>query len=232
MTAPVHALDAPAGSDPIPDLLEEALGLYYISPSFYIQKFCTGVIGVDPWAMASEKCSGDWGAIARAGESVHNLAAFDRIYAAGIGAAAATSEPWTGTAADATRDYLARLQNAVDSRANQLDRIGTQLEQMAVAMYELGRAVGDTLAAITDSAIIAIIHIAAAKAALLTGVGVVASTAASGLAAVEIARILDAWSTITSVWTKTWTLVQALMSGLVGSLATMERIELPPLPTT
>ncbi|WP_260850734.1 hypothetical protein [Rhodococcus sp. WB9] len=33
---PVDALTEPDGSDPVPDMLENAVGLSFLSPSFYI----------------------------------------------------------------------------------------------------------------------------------------------------------------------------------------------------
>lgn len=230
--SPDGALADPDGSDPIPDLLENAVGLSFMSPSFYIQQFCTTVIKMNPWDWAAEQLSGDWDGVKRAGDSIHNLADFNIRYSGAIRDGLRDVDPWRGAAADTARAYFLQLGDAVGRQASPLNSIGKQMEQVSVAMYELSKVVGDALSAITDMAIVALIEIAAAQAMALTGVGVIASGAAMGAAAMQVLLMLERWGEVIQHWTTTWSVVQALMSGITGMLGAAEFIELPKLPDT
>ncbi|MDV6245579.1 hypothetical protein R1X32_40070 [Rhodococcus opacus] len=229
---PVDALTEPDGSDPVPDMLENAVGLSFLSPSFYIQQFCTSVIKSNPWDWAAEQLSGDWDGVKRAGNSVQNLADYNDHFSAAIHESLRGVEPWRGIAADNARGYFQKFGDAVGSQASPLRSIAEQIDQISLAMYELSKAVGDALSAITDMAIIALIEIAAAEALALTGVGVIGSGAAMGAATLQVLMILEKWGEVLQYWTTTWSVVQALMSGITGSLAGSEFIDLPSLPET
>ncbi|MBM4555122.1 hypothetical protein GS466_08965 [Rhodococcus hoagii] len=227
---PADVLVEPSGSDPVPDGIENLLGLSYLSPSFYVQQFCTKVLGVDPWAWAAEKLAGDWSGVIRAANSVRSLANYNDTFSHSVRDGAAGMQSWEGDAAENARSYFHGFDSALTSQVAPLRSIADQMEQLAIAMYELSKAVGDALSSISDMAIIALVEIAAAEALAVTGVGAFASLSAAGAAALQVTRIIAAWGSVLDLWTKTWTTVQALMSGIVGTAAGAEFIDLPNLP--
>ncbi len=137
---------------------------------------------------------------------------------------------WQGAAADNARNYFHGFDRALTNQVGPLRSIADQMEQLALAMYELSKAVGDALSAISDMAIIALVEIAAAEALAVTGLGAFASLSSAGAAALQVTRIINTWGSVLDVWTRTWTTVQALMSGIVGTLGGAEFVELPALP--
>ncbi|MFC7451228.1 hypothetical protein [Rhodococcus daqingensis] len=232
-TKPAEALRPPEGSDPIPDLLEDALGLSVLSPSFYVQKFCESIFGVNPWDWAAEQLSGDWDGVKRAGDAVHNLAAYNAAVGASIrDGIEALDGSWHGAAADSARRYFDDLAKSVARQEGPLKDIGMQMDQLAIAMYELSKAVGDALSSITDKAIIALVEIAAGEMLIASGFGAAAAAGSFALAALQVTEMLAKWNAILDHWTKTWSTVQALMAGIVGTAAGAEFVDLPPLPQT
>ncbi|WFR71695.1 hypothetical protein P9209_23430 [Prescottella defluvii] len=111
-----------------------------------------------------------------------------------------------------------------------LRSIADQMEQLALAMYELSKAVEDALSAISDLAIIALVEIAAAEALAVTGVGALRRSRLPGRPHYRSRALSIPGGSVLDVWTRTWTTVEALMSGIVGTLGGAEFIELPALP--
>ena len=225
-----EALVEPTASDPIPDLLERALGLYYLSPSFYVAELCKFVVGTDPWAWAAQYYAGDWATVLRASDAVDRLATFHREYATAVEEVHGTVAPWSGSAAHAAGLYLTDLAAVLDEQAQAVHGIGRQLEQVALAMYELNQSFAEILSVITDAAIIALVKWAAAGVVGATGVGAIASVVVAGTSLRELKLIADSWSRAMSIHTAVWTTVQGSMGLLVGHLTQIENIEIPTLP--
>ncbi|UYP18405.1 hypothetical protein OED52_17350 [Rhodococcus sp. Z13] len=228
---PDEALVEPTASDPVPDLLERTLGLYYLSPSFYVAELCKFVVGTDPWAWAAQYCGGDWESVLRTSDGVSKLAAFHRGYATAVGEVHGAVAPWEGSAGRAAGLRLADLHSALDEQAHAVQGISGQLEQIALAMYELNQTFAEILSAITDAGIRVLVRLASTSVAAATGVGALGSAVIAASSLVDLAIISDLWKTAIDVHTKVWTTVQGLMGVLAGNLAKIENIEIPRLPT-
>lgn len=227
---PDDALVETTASDPIPDLLERTLGMYYLSPSFYVAELCKFVVGTDPWVYAAQHCGGDWESVLRTSDGVNRLATFHRAYATAVDDVHGTVAPWDGSAGGAAGRYLTDLQNALDEQARAVHGISEQLEKIAVSMYELNQAFAEILSVITDAAIRVLIRIAATSIAAATGVGVLGSAAIAASSVVDLVIISDQWRTAIDVHTTVWTSIQGLIGVLTGNLAKIENIEIPGLP--
>ncbi|MEU5843703.1 hypothetical protein [Rhodococcus sp. NPDC047139] len=227
---PIECLSEPTASDPVPDLLERTLGLYYVSPSFWVAELCKYVLDLDPWAWAAEHYSGDWAAVLQASDGVAKLADFHRVYATATGDVRGAVASWAGPAGDAAGRHLDTLADALREQSWSVHEIGKQLERVALGMYEVGQAFTEILSAITDAAIIAAIKWAATTVASATGVGLAGSVIVGGTSVAELKKIVELWSEAMTIHTTTWTAVQGVMGLLTGHLSTIENLEIPRLP--
>ncbi|MBS9375498.1 hypothetical protein [Rhodococcus sp. B50] len=228
---PIEALTQPTASDPVPDLLERTLGLYYVSPSFWVAELCKYVLDLDPYAWAAEHYAGDWAAVLQASDGVARLADFHRAYSTAAGDVRSSIASWTGPSGDAAGHHLDTLADALREQAWSVHEIGKQLEGVALGMYEAGQAFAEILSAITDAALIAAIKWAAVTVSSATGVGLAGSVIVGGTSVAELKKILDLWSEAMTIHTTTWTAVQGLMGLLTGHLSTIENVEIPRLPS-
>ncbi|NLG56554.1 MAG: hypothetical protein GX542_13065, partial [Rhodococcus sp.] len=133
MSNPASALTAPVGADPIHDALEYFIGGSFISPAFYVQKFCTDVLSVDPWTWVTEKITGDWSLLGKAEESVKALSSFNSAYATSLTESLAKAESWSGGAEVAARDYVAQLSSAIRTQQAPLSEIAEQFKHFSMA---------------------------------------------------------------------------------------------------
>jgi hypothetical protein len=229
MTEQPNAHLAPPGAaDPIPDALEDIVGLQYISPSYWFEKALTTVFDWNPYELAAQQVAGDWEAVRKAGDAVKNLADFNIAHADAVKAASAdVAHSWRGNAADAATSYFAGLADGLDAQSSGLSAIAGQLDQMALGMYETQQAIKGLLSTLTDQLIVFGVELAATAALSATVVGGVAVGAA---AAFQVTRILATWDSVVTCWTAAWNVAQAAIGLISGYLAGINGVDVRPLP--
>ena len=200
----------------------------YVSPSSWANTAFETVLGFEPIGWLQERVFGDWESLAamrpvlaNVGDALHALA-----YNVQTGASALQSV-WEGSAADSAYGYFTDLANAVSSLQEPLDAIGHAYGGMADAVWAIGEALGGTIKALLDTAIVAGIAIAAGTATASTGVGAVVGY---GVAAVEIANMLRLWANATNLYQKLSAAVNVFRAGLGRHLSRLEVVALPALP--
>ncbi|TKG70809.1 hypothetical protein [Prauserella endophytica] len=227
--SPSSQLTAPTSSDPVPDLLENVIGVsQYISVSYWVGEAIELVTGVNPGAWVAEKFAGDFEAIQKAGIACENLGAFNSDFAAAINKGLTTvATGWEGNAADTANEYFTRVANAIADQESTLTAMGREFKQAAVGMYETANAVKGFLEMLFDYLIAIGIELAAAAATSWTVIGPILSGAA---AAVTISKAIGTWGKVLDAHTAAWNSAQALVGVMAGYLSTLKDNELQALP--
>ncbi|MEU4163367.1 hypothetical protein [Actinoplanes sp. NPDC026670] len=103
----------------------------------------------------AEQISGDWEAVARAGDALGKLAEFNERYAETIGQGAATMIPagWDGNAAVRAEVYFSRLTRALTAQVDSIRSTSGQFRTLAAGMKELAQAIQSLCQDIADALI-------------------------------------------------------------------------------
>ncbi|MFD4369384.1 hypothetical protein [Rhodococcus sp. NPDC058521] len=189
-TEPRAALVEPIASDPVPDVLENALSGSYLSPTYWLTAPVMGALGLigvekNPIDIIADDIAGDWQAVQEAGLAVRSLGEFNSQMSEALSTAmSTTSESWDGDAAASASDYFGELARAIESQKFAINSMGSQIDSLAIGMYEASEAVKGLLGTATDLMVQFLLELAAAGAtALLTATGLGAVVAAASWAA-------------------------------------------------
>ncbi|MGH3470314.1 MAG: hypothetical protein ACRDQF_21560 [Thermocrispum sp.] len=227
--SPSSQLKEPTASDPVPDLLENVIGVsQYISVSYWVGEAIELVTGVNPGEWVAEKFAGDFGAVQKAGIACENLGAFNNDFASVITTGLTTvADGWQGNASDAANEYFTEVAKAIADQESALNAMGREFKQAAVGMYETANAVKGFMETLFDYLIAIGIELAAAAASSWTIIGPILAGAA---AAVTISKAMGTWGKVLDAHTLAWDSAQALVGVMAGYLSTLRDRELQALP--
>ncbi|WFF02531.1 hypothetical protein [Micromonospora sp. WMMD964] len=200
----------------------------FLSPSAWANMAFDTVFGFDPIGEIQNRVFGDWEALAVMAPVVGNMARalHDMAYNLQSGATTLHGQ-WQGTAGESAFRYFTTTANSVSDLRGPLDAIGNGYTEMADAVWATGEALGGTVKALLDAAIIAGISIAAGTATSYTGAGALAGY---GLAALEVANMLRLWGTATNLCQNLSAVVNTFRAMLVRELSNLDSVALPSLP--
>ncbi|WP_049793727.1 hypothetical protein [Hoyosella subflava] len=229
---PLDALAPPVAVDPIPDILENALGFtQYVSPAYWLGIAVDTVFDFDPWQQIAEAIAGDWESLQRAGLSLANIAEFnsrfENVLNDGSGVLA---KSWAGEASDAARHYFADLAQSVGGQSAAIASIGRQLQTLAVGMYEMSQVISSLARALVDYLIMLGIELAATAGLTMTGAGVPAAAIVGAAAYYQIYNILHMWQKIANCIDSAWNLAQTTVGLTAGHLGAVKSYPLKELP--
>lgn len=222
-------LKDPVATDPVPDLVENILGAaQYMSPSYWINEAAKLVCGTDPMGWIASQFAGDWEAVQRAGVSITTLGEFNAEYSRRIDQdVAGIPSFWRGEAADGASNYLTDYASTIHSQSQDFTRIGEQISQIAVGMYETANAVKGLWQTLFDWLITIGVTLAAAALTSWTGVG----GAVGGAAVVaEIAAATAIWRQVVDTTGKAWDGAQGSIGLITGFAAGLENVSIHQLP--
>ncbi|QGN46424.1 hypothetical protein GKC29_06005 [Micromonospora sp. WMMC415] len=202
----------------------------YLSPSAWAATAFNIVFGFDPIGEIQKRVFGDWEALAVMAPVIGNMggALHDVAYNVQSGATTLRGH-WQGTAGESAFRYFTTTANAVSDLRGPLAAISQGYREMADAVWATGEALGGTIKALLDSAIIAGVSIAAGTATASTGAGAVVGY---GLAAAEVAYMLHLWGAATNLCQKLSAVVNTFGALLVRELSNLDAVALPSLPNS
>ncbi|BEL08125.1 hypothetical protein Q0Z83_063160 [Actinoplanes sichuanensis] len=230
MTAPVDSLAPPVADPPVPDLVNNILGMkQYISMSYWAGELMDLIWGFNPWDWVAEQFAGDWEAVAKAGDALSNLAEFNESFAqiVGDGTAALIPADWDGNAAVRAERYFTEVAHALTTQIDSIQGAAGQFRTLAAGMEELAQAVQSLCQDIADALIILGVTAAATMGTSWTGVGAVVGGSAT---ASQIANIVRLWYLVLDAHDAAWAAVQAFTGISAGYLGALQGMELQPLP--
>lgn len=227
--SPAAELADPTASDPVPDLLENVIGIaQYISISYWVGQAIDLIFDVNPFSWVAEQFAGDWEQVQKAGIALENLAKFNAEYSGAITSGWNTVSPdWQGNAADSANAYFSGLAATIQDQQSTLNAMGSEFKQSAVGMYETANGIKGMLETLLDLLIAIGIELAAAAASSWTVIGPILSGAA---AAVTISKALGVWGQVLEAHTWAWNSAQALIGLMAGYLSTLGDIDKHALP--
>ncbi|MGK5680150.1 WXG100 family type VII secretion target [Actinoplanes sp. URMC 104] len=225
---PRHVTDR-LTAPPEPENPPNALGFMdYLSPTSWAMKGFDIVLGFDPVSWIQERFSGDWEAVATMAPVLTNAGAALHDLGLNVQSGATTLYPlWQGNAGDAANDYFTDLATGIAALQAPLQTMATEYHALADAVWSSGEAIGGLIKGMIDAAIIAGIAAAGGTATSWTGVGAVAGY---GVAAIEVATILNMWGKATELYQFASAAALAFRSKLGSALNDLDTIKLPALP--
>ena len=235
---PYSALVAPTATDPVPDILENALSGSYLSPTYWLTAPVNAALGFinapNPIDWIADFVAGDWMSVQEAGLAVAHLSKFNGLLSGELSSAMeVATKTWQGDAANSASQYFDGLAQAIESQKSAINSLGKQIEQTAIGMYEASQAIKGGLAIATDSMIEFLITLAAAKASTAlaaTGVGA-AVTASAWAAAVAMGyRVYSKIDKVLDLLNYAFQGAQATVGVIAGYMATVKDVKLPNLP--
>lgn len=227
--APKDQLVDPTASDPVPDLLENVIGIsQYISVSYWVGQAMNLVADVNPFEWVAEQFSGDWEKVQKAGIAIKNMGEFNAAFASVVkNELKAVSADWQGNAFDSANSYFSGLAKTIEDQQVTLNSMGNEFEQAAIGMYETANSIKGFLEMLMDLLIAIGLELAAAVASGWTVIGPVVSGAA---AAATIGKAIGVWDDILRAHTIAWNAAQGLAGVTAGYLSTLGDIEKHALP--
>lgn len=230
MADPLDELIDPKVADPIPDKLENVLGVsQYITPSYWLGEAMTLVIGKNPFQWAAEEFTGDWQAVQVAGKAVQTLGAFNEAFASTINSAVATvGYGWEGNARDAADEYFSGIGQVLRGQIGVLVQLGWQLDVTAFSVYETAGALKGMLEGLADLLIAIGIEMAATAASAATVIGPLIGGASIAFTA---SQAVAKWEAILGLTGTIWNAVQAFSGVVSGLLGEVSDTSLPYLPS-
>ncbi|TCJ99779.1 WXG100 family type VII secretion target [Nocardia alba] len=231
--APSECLTEPSPEDPLSDQFEFLITSNAISPSYWVCKWCENVLGTDPLKWVTSKISGDWEALQKAGKAVENLAAYSSTFSDSVKSAATTVDAtWDGNAATSAQAYFTKLSSAVSAQVGPLQEMADEINRFASSAYHLATAMSNALQALLDWGAIALIQLAAAEVAGLTGVGLVATAALVAAASLTILKVIKAWNDLVQTFNTGYAALEGIAGVGFGVVAVVESADMPALPNT
>jgi hypothetical protein len=231
VTRPDSTLKEPQADDPMPYVLPLLVGGNIVSPSYYVFGTVKALVGFDVFGWASEKVSGDWEAVHKAGVAAGNLSRYNTAFGESVRTALHNqADSWHGNAADSAKAYFSQLAACLDFQVSSLSDMERQLTNISTGMRELGRLVGDLLQEIIDCGLL-LLASQAAEAVLATSlVGAPAAAAQAAVSAAYIVMILQRGSKVVDLITNTYQTIYAGI-GALNLLSNQSSADnLPPLP--
>jgi hypothetical protein len=227
--SPSTKLVEPTSSDPIPDLLENVIGIaQYLSVSYWVGEAIELVFDVNPFEWVAEQYAGDYEAVQRAGVACEHLGEFNTAFAGVIKSGLTTVDGgWDGNAFDSANKYFTDLANAVEDQTATLNSMGSEFKQAAVGMYETANAIKGALDTLMDLLIAIGLELAAAAASSWTVVGPILAGAA---AAATVAKALGVWGDVLQYHDIAWNAAQGLVGLMAGYLSTLGGLDKHALP--
>ncbi|WP_432827311.1 hypothetical protein [Dactylosporangium sp. CA-092794] len=195
-------LDSPAAELKVPVPAEQTLDEYldvfgyfsYLSPSHWITALLEQAIGIDPIAWCAQLLQGDWTAFEQCGLAYANLGrACHRLGLIVEQELLKLDAEWDGNAADAAYVYFSDLATKVAALRGPLEQAAKDYHDAGRGVWLVGSQVQNLLEAIIDEAIIAAAAAAIGSALVETGVGTIAGY---GVAAIQIARIIEKFAQV------------------------------------
>ena len=231
MTRPDSTLKEPRADDPMPSALPLLAGGNIISPSYYIDGAVKAIFGFDFFAWASEKVSGDWEAVHKAGTAAGNLSRFNTAFAESVRTDLHTrADSWHGNAANSAKAYFNQLAGSLDFQVSSLSDMERQLTNISTGMRELGRLVGDLLQDIADFVLLWLASQAAEAVLASSLVGAPAAAAEAAVSAAYLVMILQRGSKVVTLISDTYRTIYAGIGALNLLSNQSSADKLPPLP--
>lgn len=200
----------------------------YLSPSSWANTAFDIVFGFDPIGEIQKRASGDWEALAVMAPVIGNVGDALHELAYNVQSGATTLRPqWQGVAGESAFRYFTTTANAVGDLRHHLAAISQAYTEMADGVWAIGEALGGTIKALLDAAIIAGISVAAGTVTSETGVGAILGY---GVAAAEIGNMLRLWGQATNLCQKLSAVVNTFRSQLSRELSDLDAVALPALP--
>lgn len=236
---PTTALSPPTGnSDPIPNVLENALAGSYMSPTYWLTAPVNEVLSWagkrNPIDVITEKMAGDWQGVFDAGSAVKSLAQFNTLTDQALDDARTTAlTEWTGVSADQAGQYFEQLAQAIGDQKSTISQLGTQLNNLAFGMYEASQSVSGLLMNLTDAVIETIINLAAAKLSTAfagTGIGLLVAGGLWAGVLKNIADVIGIIDDIVNVMGTAFTAAQSVAGLIIGHAGAIKTVNLPALP--
>ncbi|WP_197321103.1 hypothetical protein [Saccharomonospora sp. NB11] len=227
--SPRSELVDPTASDPIPDLLENVIGItQYISVSYWVGQAIDLIFDVNPFSWVAEQFAGDWEKVQKAGVAMEKLGEFNDSFANVITTELKNvSADWQGNAFDSANTYFSELAKTIEDQKATLSAMGREFKQTAIGMYETANSIKSFLELLLDLLIAIGLELAAAAASSWTVIGPILSGAA---AAATISKALGVWDDLLQAHTIAWNAVQGLVGVTAGYLSTLGDIEKHALP--
>lgn len=196
-----------------------------ISISHWALKGIDWVFGYDILGEATDFFLGDWQALAKAGKALGNAADATTDLGYNLqGGAISLRAQWQGHAAEAADQHFTDLAAKLDAMGHPMRVVAKQFELAAEGAYNAGESVSGIIKGLLDAAIIAGIAAAAGTVTAETGVGAVVGY---GVAAIEVARMLDMWAEATKVMASVYAATQALIGITQTGVASLESVQMP-----
>lgn len=229
--SPAATLTDPTASDPVPDLLENVIGIsQYISLSYWINEAIDLTLDRNPFEWVAQEFAGDWEKVQQAGIALEKLAEFSTAYSSVITSELKElSHDWQGNAADNASNYFSGLAQTIEDHHASLNSMGREFKQTAIGMYETANAIKGLLSTLFDLLLAIGLELAAAIASGWTVIGPIVSGAA---AAATIGKALGVWDDILKAHTAAWNAAQGLVGVTAGYLSALGDINKHALPNS
>lgn len=236
---PIDKLSEPQASDYIHDYVELIISGNGPSLTYHLNNaICMatapfmGGEGFNCISTITNNFSGDWAALRKAADAIHNLSEYNNAYHAAIDSAMGKVEQsWQGNAAESARSYFESFTAALDGQAAFMAKIADDISSYALASYGMANGVADLVQWLGDMAIQWLVTFLAAKAAASTGVGVAVwatlEVAAAAIAAAMALKAVKIIGNIGHVVNASEALAGLMSSGVI---AAVEGSQIPMLP--
>jgi hypothetical protein len=195
---------------PLLDIFNDASDL--VSPTYWITEAYDAVFGFNPLDEVIQWFAGDWESFAKCAEVWENVGkACDDIAKNLKSGNKALDATWNGNAADAAYVYFDELAQRLIGSSETFGSLADAYKYLAHAAYSAAEGIKGVLGGIIDGLIIVGVEMAAGTLLSWTGAGALVGY---GLAALEVARILNLWGDATKMFGN----AQAIVNGGVGVL--------------
>ena len=169
----------------------------YVSPSAWINDAIEKLTGVDVFGWMTDWVAGDWQAIWKFGDAMHNLAACMQQIGINIQRGALDMDPdWDGNASDAAQQYFSHLATTTSGQQSALRQIGDDYHKAATGAWQLSNQLGNIMQALADKAILAGIAAAAGTATAETVVGGILGYGVAALIVIDMLQLINKASTL------------------------------------
>lgn len=196
------------------------------SPSAWVFDSVKAMTGVDVLGDLVAPLSGHWTMVSAYGDALVKLSLCLREVSTNVQETAVSLDAlWDGNAADAAYMYFAQTAAVVSSHGQLLGRASDEYLRLARALWHLMEAMKGLVQALLDRAVRAAIYALAGTLTSQTGVGALVGF---GLAAYEIAAILQLTTRITMVVTVAESTIFGF--GALMSVMSKELEDIRPLP--
>jgi len=215
-------LHTPYPVDPIPDLLDEIIGITdWVSPGALLRKAIEFALGEDPAMELIEKFTGDWEEVSTVSSAVTQVGEyFGQVGLDVETVRAELMQTWEGNAASGASAYFEELALAIDELRGPMDEIADAYQTLAIGAYDAANAVSGLLNMLLDYLVELGITLAATGAFGWTGVGLAIGGAGTAYLAY---KATSTWLKVVEACGDAVTIAQgtiAVAAGAAGVLTT------------